>query len=266
MPLANDPYLALVLSIATSSPETEHEESSESQKEIPSHLDETSASECTIGLPPRGTRRPDPAEEGGLKQLVVPANHFLLSTQRNKPTTASQPQQPWNILTWIFTEAQVATAECIPPQALSRTRTHGLRSFLINNTWASILFGTSLGAKLFTAPPTVTRSTITSSIWTSQHLQEEPHKCTREDKNVSPATSNDQVKRQSQTDNRWMMYGQYAFGQKSVCYRIDRTDDEVTKVIESGRSGATLSRVSTVKAGECLTRLWCTGYGRTQPR
>ncbi|PRP72789.1 hypothetical protein PROFUN_07689 [Planoprotostelium fungivorum] len=89
-------------------------EGSESQKQIQSHLDEPSVSEWTIGLPPKGTRRPGPAEEGGFIQLVVPANHFLLSTQRNKPTTASQPQQPWNILTWIFTETQVATAKCIP--------------------------------------------------------------------------------------------------------------------------------------------------------
>ncbi|PRP79791.1 hypothetical protein PROFUN_12545 [Planoprotostelium fungivorum] len=66
-------------------------------------------------------------------------------------------------------------------------------------------------AKFFTAPPTVTRSTLESSIWAPQHLQEDPHKCTREDKNVSSATSNDQVKRQSQTDNRWMMYGYNPF-------------------------------------------------------
>ncbi|PRP72778.1 hypothetical protein PROFUN_07678 [Planoprotostelium fungivorum] len=58
------------------------------------------------------------ARSRGFMQLVVPVNHFLLSTQRNKPTTASQPQQPWNILTWIFTETQVATAKCLPPQAL----------------------------------------------------------------------------------------------------------------------------------------------------
>ncbi|PRP89639.1 hypothetical protein PROFUN_00903 [Planoprotostelium fungivorum] len=148
-------------------------EGSESQKEIPSQLDKTSASECTIGLPPKGTRRPVPVgriarsrdfenpPNGSIFTVVnvtntlncrrrrTYANHFLLSTQRNKPTTASQPQRPWNILTWIFTETQ--------------TRTHGLRSLLVN-TWAYILFGTSLRAKLFTAPPTVTRSTLETSI------------------------------------------------------------------------------------------------------
>ncbi|PRP88535.1 hypothetical protein PROFUN_02946 [Planoprotostelium fungivorum] len=109
-------------------------EATESQKEILSHLDEPSVSECTIGLPLGDL---DPAEEGGLKRLAVPANHFLLSTQRNKPTTASQPQQPWNILTWIFIETQ--------------------------NTWAYILFGTSLGyhqEPTSSLPPTVTRSTL----------------------------------------------------------------------------------------------------------
>ncbi|PRP85605.1 hypothetical protein PROFUN_06394 [Planoprotostelium fungivorum] len=106
-----------------SRPRAGNGERSEPQKEIPSHLDETSASECTIGLP-----QGDLDQKGGTpghvtlnsaeKLNMLAATHFLLSTQKNKPTTASQPQQPWNILTWIFIETQVATAKCIPPQAL----------------------------------------------------------------------------------------------------------------------------------------------------
>ncbi|PRP75124.1 hypothetical protein PROFUN_03960 [Planoprotostelium fungivorum] len=70
------------------------------------------------------------------------------------------------------------------------------------------LLGISPRAKFFTAPPT------------------DPHNCTREDKNVSPATFNDQVKRQSQTDNRRMMCGQYAFGQKTWSNPFEGLYDE----------------------------------------
>ncbi|PRP72803.1 hypothetical protein PROFUN_07703 [Planoprotostelium fungivorum] len=219
MLLASDPYLALVLSnVYRSSDVLFKGEGSESQKEIPSHLEDIgigmyhqSATKKNKETWTRRADRPVTAEEGGLKRLVVPANHFLLSTQRNKPTTASQPQQPWNILTWIFTETQVATAECLPPQALFRTRTHGLRSLLINNTWAYLLFGTSLGAKLFTAPPIVTRSTLESSIWAPQQLHK--RSLTVHERRQERVPSHFQRPSQttaairSQTDNRWMMYG-----------------------------------------------------------
>ncbi|PRP76009.1 hypothetical protein PROFUN_01725 [Planoprotostelium fungivorum] len=156
------------------------------------HIEEPS--EFTIKHLQRGdpnrAERPVTAEEGGLKHLVVPANHFLLSTQRNKPTTASQPQQPWNILTRIFIETQVATAECIPPHKISSDQEHTGLHPLWNLT------GMPPRANFFTAPPTVTRSTIESPYGHHNITLEEPHNCTKEDKNVSPTTSNDQVKRQ----------------------------------------------------------------------
>ncbi|PRP86356.1 hypothetical protein PROFUN_05497 [Planoprotostelium fungivorum] len=66
--------------------------------------------------------------------------------------------------------------------------------------------------------------------------------------------------------NEREMYGQYCLRAEN-CMSLDRPHRRgYTKVIDSGRSGDTLSRASTRKAGECLTRLWCTGYGRTQPR
>ncbi|PRP83086.1 hypothetical protein PROFUN_09682 [Planoprotostelium fungivorum] len=113
MPSASDSKLAIILLIA-SSPETESldQQRDRMQGGTPGHV--------TL-------------ESSKLFDVRVPANHFLLSTHRSKPTTASQPQQPWNILTWISTETQVATAEC--------TCT---RSLLINNTWAYLLFGASL--------------------------------------------------------------------------------------------------------------------------
>ncbi|PRP86164.1 hypothetical protein PROFUN_05680 [Planoprotostelium fungivorum] len=133
---------------------------------------------------------------------------------RSKPTTASQPQQPWNILNWISTETQVISSD--------------QQHMGLHPLWN--LIGIPPRANFFTAPPTVTRSTLESSIWTPQHLQEDPHNCTREDKNVSPAISNDQVKRQSQTDNRWMMYGQYAFGQKTWSNPFEGLYDEGRRV------------------------------------
>ncbi|PRP89052.1 Major Facilitator Superfamily (MFS) [Planoprotostelium fungivorum] len=139
-------------------------EGSESQKEILSHLDEPSLSECTIGLhqkeqgdlqggTPDHSRRRRIDQISSDKQLVVPVNHFLLSTQTNKPTTASQPQQPWNILTRIFIDTQSQL-----PRLATDCDKINTRIFHLGTTT--------------------------------------PHKCTREDKNVSPATSNDQVKRQ----------------------------------------------------------------------
>ncbi|PRP80031.1 cytochrome p450 family protein [Planoprotostelium fungivorum] len=107
------------------------------------------------------------------------------------------------------------------------------RSLLINNTWASILFGTSLGSlqEPTSSLPHRLRQDQHSKLPYGQHnTQEDPHKCTREDKNVSPATSNDQVKRQSQTDNRRMMCGQYAFGQKTWSNPFEGLYDEGRRV------------------------------------
>ncbi|PRP80030.1 hypothetical protein PROFUN_12317 [Planoprotostelium fungivorum] len=85
MPSTSDSNLAIILLIA-SSPETE----SLDQKEIPSHLNEPSVSQCTIGLPsktrgkPGGTPGHVTVESSSLRIVTVSDSGKSFSAQHAK--------------------------------------------------------------------------------------------------------------------------------------------------------------------------------------